>query len=198
MKKTLLSSLALASFITFGLLENTFTTAKASEEIQKEKIAAQIQYYDASGKKIQPYSKDELKEMVVTKALSNPLESAMSLSSIGTYETYEKKKIGKTSFSHNVWIGGGLWGEAYENPIDLQITPEGESRAIHIIVYNDKENKRAGKEVGRIEVPAGLYGGIHMSWSHLKRGKKYRFELVNVKASTKNKYELKSGVLLYD
>ena len=195
MKKVFLSTLALASFITFGVSHNTFA-AKSKTEIEKEKIVSQIQYYDADGKKIYPYSEAELKQMLVSKAIPNPLERNMSLASVGLYSANKTKKIGKTTFAYNVWIGGGSYGAAYKNPIDLRITPVGTSRAINILVYKNKDGK-AGAKAGQVKMPSGWQGEVHMSWQHLKRGKKYRIQMVNVNGSSTKKYKLKSGVLTY-
>lgn len=157
-------------------------------DVKKENIVKQIKTYDGKGNKIFPYSIDELKSMLT---LEEELMNEPRLSTL--YKVY---KTGAFSFSYNVWIGKGNIGQAFKNPRTLLITPQGVAKKMTISVALDK-NGTVGSRVKKVTLPGGWSGEMHYNMTDLKRGKKYRFQLVNGKSDEKT-IKMKNASIWYD
>lgn len=179
--------------------EDTSILSQDVLDAQKEKIASQIKFYDENGSEIQPYTLEELKNMI---SLSQEIPQRSSFSSLKSdsimpaadYRVYNSTGF---SFKYNYWIGGGLWGNAFLNPAQLFLTPSGTAKAFNVIARKDVNGSYAGDEAGRVSLPGGWVGEVHIPWSHLPRGKSYRFNLDNAADSSVTVY-IQSATVWYD
>ncbi|MCY9145441.1 hypothetical protein [Bacillus sp. T9C1] len=142
---------------------------------KKEEIASQIKIFDENNNEIQPYTLKELKDMITLKE-EMPLDGSLH----ALYSTYTSKPF---SFKYNFSIGGGTYGKAFKNPGTLLITPEGTAKKFSVIAKYDNGKGGVGGQAGRVNLPGGWTGEIHMNWTQLKRGKSYHFNFVNGSSS---------------
>ncbi|CUB13681.1 hypothetical protein BN2127_JRS9_04023 [Bacillus subtilis] len=149
--------------------------SKNEIESKKEEIASQIKIFDENNNEIQPYTLKELKDMITLKE-EMPLEGSLH----ALYSTYTSKAF---SFKYNFPIGGGTYGKAFKNPGTLLITPEGTAKKFSVIAKYDNGKGGVGGQAGRVSLPGGWRGEIHMNWTQLKRGKSYHFIFDNDSSS---------------
>ncbi len=196
--RSLVSGLTFAAPITDASAASKVVSIDQQQDLEakKEEIASQIQYFDESGNEIFPYTLDELKEMIVLDPVQPTLSLAQESDMVSIAADYRVFTQTPFSFKSNYWLGGGLWGKAFKDPSQLFITPTGTAKAMIVIARKDVNNNNAGDEAGRVSLPGGWTGEIYMSWSHLTRGKSYRFNFMNNAGDVEHK--ISKAVLWYD
>lgn len=206
-RKALVFSLATVAGLTFSTIGAEAQAAaeptilsQNNLDTKKEEIAKQIKIYDENGFEIQPYTLEELKSMITLseeKAQFSTYSSVQSdsISTLATdYRVYTSTAF---SFKYNIWLGGGLWGKAFKDPAQLFVTSDGTAKAMKIVAAKDVSGTHAGDTAGSVSLPGGWTGEIHMSWSHLTRGKSYRFNFVNSGSSSVT-VKVKKATVWYD
>lgn len=192
--KAVLLSLAAVAGLTFtttttealAASEETSIVSQDDLEVKKEEIASQIKFYDGNGIEIFPYTLEELKNMIKLapeQSQMSAISSSINADSVMLAADYRVYNSGSFSFSNNYWLGGGLWGKAFLNPAQLFVTSSGTAKAFYVIAYKDAGTS-AGAEAGSVYLPGGWTGEIHISWSHLPRGKNYRFNFAKSGSGT--------------
>src|SRR5690625_2189638 len=115
-----------------------------------------IQYFDENNQPIFPYSQDILKEYQnVNNQISN-------------WNIYY---LSKTKFTYQIWVASGRY---FRNPGTVILNANNTVRsAITIKAYD------GSKLAGSASLSSGWIGSISVPFSHLPRGKSYRFQLQN-------------------
>ncbi|MCA1322351.1 hypothetical protein LC085_20950 [Bacillus tianshenii] len=157
----------LASFIVVGLF--TLFLVGENGKVGAEEFKESVQYFDSNNSPVSPYTQKELDEM---KERVRNLEGKSSRNNLNDYSLSSSYyHFGETSYSNYVWIKGG---STFYNPqyVDFEIINRIEGRALY--VYDS-----SGKYQGKAVFPK--YGNIWYasSWTHLPRGKSYKFKLVS-------------------
>ncbi|HBO5951915.1 TPA: hypothetical protein L4613_006344 [Pseudomonas aeruginosa] len=157
-------------------------------DAKKEELASQIKIYDENDDEIHPYTLQELKDMITLddQNQDNPIHAL--------YKTYTSKPFG---FKYNFSIGGGTYGKAFKNPITLLITPQGTAKKFSVAAKYDNGKGGVGGTAGKISLPGGWTGQIHMNWTQLKRGKSYHFNFIN-NSSSDVEVKMKKVIVWYD
>ncbi|MGM0750188.1 MAG: hypothetical protein ACQEUS_20665 [Bacillota bacterium] len=158
-------------------------------DAKKEEIASQIKVYDENNNEIHPYTLQELKEMLTLKE-EMPLDDSLH----ALYSTYTNKAF---NFNYNYSIGGGTYGKAFKNPGTLLITPQGTAKKFSVVAKYDNGKGGVGGQAGKVSLPGGWTGQIHMNWKQLKRGKSYHFNFINDGSSDVN-VKIKEVIVWYN
>ncbi|MCY7768629.1 hypothetical protein [Bacillus haynesii] len=162
-------------------------------ETKKEEIAKQIKYFDENGDEIHPYTLEELKNMIKltpdqpqepTDTEDHPFKLA--------HKTYTSTNF---HFAYNVYLGKGVYGDAFKDPKTILVTPKGTAKPFNINVKYDK-NGAPGSQAQKVSLPGGWVGEMHMNFS-VKKGKKYRIQFDNPKSGKTTIY-IKETVLWYN
>lgn len=164
-------------FTLFGFLGATkIQAAEVKTEAQnigldakKEELASQIKIYDENGDEIHPYTLQELKDMITLddQNQDNPIHAL--------YKTYTSKPFG---FKYNFSIGGGTYGKAFKNPITLLITPQGTAKKFSVAAKYDNGKGGVGGTAGKISLPGGWTGQIHMNWGRVLKMRIYNGNVI--------------------
>ncbi|WP_144664860.1 hypothetical protein [Bacillus velezensis] len=144
-------------------------------DAKKEEVASQIKIYNEENNQIHPYTLKELKDMIKLQE-EMPLDGSFHV----LYSTYTSKAF---SFKYNFSIGGGTYGKAFKNPGTLLITPQATAKKFSVAAKYDNGKGGVGGQAGKVSLPGGWTGQIHMNWTHLKRGKSYHFNFINDSSS---------------
>lgn len=161
LKNLFLSASVVLGLSLFSFSQETFASTEIESDVNVKEIASQIQYYDGEGNKIYPYTIEELEKMVDPNRIS----------------TFATHSSGPTNFTDEIWVGGGLYGKTWLNPKSLLITPRGVAKAIKVTAWESAAPPK--KSYGSVDLPAGWQNQINLSFSHLDRGKSYRFLIEN-------------------
>lgn len=155
MKFRIFASLFILMVIVLGISNGKVSANSDSGELI-EVSQPEIEYYDENNQRIYPYSEEELNNM----------------QNVDTFaSSWKKYRFGKTTLTYSLWIGGGT---TFYNPGSVIV--ESKSAFRNKLTVNAYEGTRLA---GSARIGSGWVGDAAMSFTHLKRGKSYKFKLVN-------------------
>lgn len=166
--KSAFSLFLVAMFVMFSFTDMTtyaeeITPATRAENLKVNELS-KVKYYDQNNNLIEPYTKEDYLKLV---------------------RAYSKYPFYQTSFTSNIWIGGG--GSFYDpHYIEFERT----SRPKKLAVYAYSSN---GTYLQKAVLPEGT-GWTETVWEHLNRGKAYKFKFVNEGTGT---VSIKQGNVYY-
>lgn len=113
-----------------------------------------MKFYDENSKEVKPYSEEEFKQV---------------------QQNWKKQPFEAKSFSNNIWIGYGVYGDTFYNPGSILLYSDDDyPNGITINAYYDGDQLKHS-----VDIPAGVGDGTNVPFTVLERGKSYSFELVN-------------------
>lgn len=124
-----------------------------------------LEFYDENNNRIYPYSEEELDAMYKLNSL------AVTKNNLTAAKSFKKYRFGSTTFTYNVWVGGGKY---FNNPETIILDAKGTIKSkISIKPHN------GSKFVGTVTIGKGWAGGTAIPLSHLRRGDSYKIQLKN-------------------
>lgn len=147
-----------------------FSTGASAEEpdFDYDEFISQVKVFDGDNNQIH-YTKEELEQLIWFEPENL----------ITPFSKYTSFNYGPMTFSYNFYVGDGLYGRAFLNPINTAVTVKGTASPFKINVMNDT-GSGPGTLATSIEMPGGWSGTVHYSgWGSLPRNKSYRFQFVN-------------------